>query len=162
MATEITGDQAWGALSDLDAQERESQMLVRYQELAGLSPEGREEKLLAMAHTEYSLPDDRLKEFTRSRIMVWIRMDADDVQKVADSYEAVMKRLPGTMAMRRVGVVQTVSREIEPDQRDRIREIVPNVFSDRPTEVSRSASAASTATPPRQKKPWWAFWRKTA
>src|SRR5438045_31579 len=105
-------DQGWADLIALDAEAREARMLERYQELAALTEEARRGRGQAMAHAEFSLPDDELRTFTASRLRVWLRLAPEVAQQTAGCCEAVMGQMPGPIAMRRVGIVQTVARDL--------------------------------------------------
>ena len=95
-------DQDWGRLIDVDEAEREAAMLQRYVALAALPEEERRQQLRAMATAEYALPDAALRTFTRSRLRAWLGMDAEAARRVAASYDAVMREMPATTAMRRI------------------------------------------------------------
>lgn len=152
-------DPVWRGLADVSEGERAAQMRVRYSELAALENEQeRDERLLAMMQAEYSLPDDQLRAFTLGRLRTFIDMDPEAVGRLVRSLDTVMTRMPGTAAMRRVALVQTLAREFTPEEQHHLRELMPQVFGDRapvaqpPAEAAPAAAAAS--------KPWWAFWRK--
>ena len=93
----------WVALVDATEETRSAEMKRRYAELAGLSEEERVKQLTEMARGEYELPEDKLHAFTKTRLLVWIDMDEEQVKKVAHSYDTAVEALPGTLAMRRVG-----------------------------------------------------------
>src|SRR2546428_13441113 len=95
-------DQSWAALADLPEQERQSAIQRRYDELLPLSEDGRRARMLAMAKGEYSLSPDKLRAFTKSRLLAWLAMDLDSAKKIAASYDAVMLQMPGPAAMQRV------------------------------------------------------------
>ena len=88
-------------------------MKARDTELAGLYEEDRVKQVTEMARAEHELDEDKLHVFTKSRLETWISMDADKAESVARAYDEAMKNLPGTLAMRRVGAVQTVARDLE-------------------------------------------------
>ena len=160
MTTPDTGeDQAWGMLADVEEGEREAQMQARYKELARLPEEERQSRLKAMVHTEYALSDEKLRRQTISRLRSWLRMDFELAQTVAKSYVAIMIQMPGTIAMRRVALDQTLAREFSLDEQGRLAAIDPQVFGplSAPHPVARAPAQPSEVPP---KKAWWAFWRK--
>lgn len=162
MSTPDTADQAWAMLADLGEDERRQQMEARYVALTVLPEEERRARLKVMARVEYTLPEDKLRPFFLSKLRVWLGMDSEVVQKVAASDEAIMDELPGEIAMRRVGVVQTLARSFSLTEQEQLRAVLPRVFGDRGTataswEPSRGSGLHSQG---RAKKPWWAFWRK--
>ena len=158
---ETTADQEWGRLAEVEEGQREAQMLARYTEVAALPEEERQQRLRAMAEAEYALPDELLRPFTKSRVRVWLQMEPEAARTVARSYDRVMERMPGPVAMRRVAIVQTLAREFPQEDQQRLRDLVPGVFVGR----DRQAQMAVDSPPPRaveqpRKKPWWAFWRR--
>jgi hypothetical protein len=169
MTTSDTGaDQEWGQIAALDAPERESRMQARYQDLATLPEDERRQRLRAMAQTEYALPDDELRSFTYSRLRVWLDLDPTVARQIAASYDAVMSQMPGPIAMRRVGIVQTLAKEFPPEDEERLRELVPAVFAGQPhrvtvpppQDVAPPAQAAAPSDPAPRSRPWWAFWKR--
>src|SRR2546428_625429 len=105
---ETAPDEPWGRLADLDETSREEQMTVRYEQLVGLEAEDRRRRLYGMARAEYALSDEKLRSFTRSRLQVWLKMEAEAAKTIATSYDAVMTRMPGDAAMRRIAMAQTL------------------------------------------------------
>jgi len=155
-------DQEWGQLITLSAEEREARMDERYLALAALPEDERRRQLQAMAHAEYALPDDQLRPFTISRLRVWLRLEPTVAEQVAASYDAVMTQMPGPIAMRRVGLVQTLAREFPPEDEERLRALVPAVFAGQPHRAVGGAHPEPTASPPapQRVRPWWAFWKR--
>lgn len=163
MTTADTGaDQEWSDLTTLDADVREARMRDRYQVLATLSEDDRRRELRAMAQAEYTLPDELLRPFTLSRLRVWLQLEPDVAQQIASSYDAVMTTMPGPMAMRRVGVVQTLAVEFPPEDEERLRALAPGVFAGQPHRIVSGVAAppAAVAAEPARKRPWWAFWKR--
>ena len=160
MATQMPADQEWVKLVEATETARQSAMVARDTELAELSEEDRREKLMAMARAEYALPDAELRAFMLSRIRTWLSQPTDMVMLIARSYDAVMDRMPGQAAMRRVETVQTLVREFSLEEADRLHAIVPRVFGMGLTETAQaSQDAKRSQSPPANRKPWWAFWR---
>jgi hypothetical protein len=166
-------DQSWAQLATLGADEREPHMRERYDELAALPEEERRRQLRAMAVAEYALPDDQLRAFTLSRLRVWVTLAPDTAQRIAADYDAVMSDMPGTVAMRRVGMVQTLAKELPAEDEERLRALVPNIFAGQPHRLGAEPAAPAAAPPPAaesqpahpqapesRRRPWWAFWRK--
>ena len=164
MASQGTSvDEAWGQLADAPQQERETAMQARYLELAQLDEEERHARLLEMARAEYALPDDKLRALTLSRLHTLLNMELDLAHRLTQSYDAVMRELPGNAAMRRVSLIQALTREMSAEEEDRVRALVPGVFTGAPprgaglqVNVPQPVSARSRG------RPWWAFWKKGA
>lgn len=164
----VEADQEWVAkLAAASEEEREALMKTRYMDLASLDEEERRARLRAMTLAEYTLSDDELRPITRSRLRVWLSMDPEMARKVAGSLEAIMAEVPGSIAWRRVALVQTMARELSVEDAARLREIIPGAFADRLAAVTGLASRTTaertstrTATTAPRKKPWWAFWKK--
>ena len=146
----------WVALADATEEVRAAEMKRRYEELAGLSEEERVKQLTEMARAEYEMPEDKLHTFTRTRLLVWIDMDQEQVVKVAHSYDAALQSLPGTLAMRRVGAVQTVARNFSAAQIDHLYAVIPTIVRQMPRIVV--SSLATDASAGMKKKAWWKFW----
>jgi hypothetical protein len=167
MTTADTGsDQAWGGLAAASEDERQRQIQQRYTELAAMPEDERHRRLRAMAEAEYALPDVELRSFTISRLRALLSIDPDAARTITTSNDAVMKRMPGTTAMRRISLIQTLARDFTPDEQHQLRELIPGVFGDQAigatataATVSPSATPAGGATDQPRKKPWWAFWR---
>lgn len=163
MATPIVKDEAWGALTEVGEAEREPRMRARYLELAALSDGERLVRLRAMAEAEYALPDEKLRPFTTSRMRVWLGLDLPVAQTIARSYDAVMRQMPGPVAMRRVATVQTMARGFSLEDQERLRSLVPGVFAARTDAVSVVPRILTTPAPAEAKKrSWWPFGRKAS
>ena len=145
----------WIALVDATEEVRTAEMKRRYQELAGLSEEERVKHLVEMARGEHEMIEEKLHAFTKSRLLVWIDMDEEQAKKVAHSYDAAVQTLPGTLAMRRVGAVQTVARTFAVSQIDRLHAVIPSIVREMPRVVVSSLSTDHLSA---KKKAWWKFW----
>ena len=152
-------DQAWGLFADADEEERRAKMLQRYVELASQPEDERTSQMVMMATAEYALPDDKLRAFTHSRLSVWLEMDPEVVQIVAASYDAVMQRMPGPQAMRRVSLVQTLAKDFPQEGRERLVALLPNVFGGLKEMLYSRRLAESAPTAP-AKKSWWPFGKR--
>jgi hypothetical protein len=156
-------DQSWGELTEAPEDERQAQMQQRYTEVAALPDGERSTRLRAMAQAEYALPDAELRSFTISRLRALLSIDPEAARTITNTYNAVMQQMPGAIAMRRISLIQTLSREFSLDEQHHLRELMPGVFGDQavaaPAPTSAAAPAAQQPAVP-AKKPWWAFWRK--
>jgi hypothetical protein len=159
---DVDADSGWSDLVTLDDESREARMRERYTALAALSEDERRHRMRAMAQAEYDLPDGQLRSFTVSRLSVWLGLEPDVARQIATSYDAVMMQMPGPVAMRRVGIVQTLAREFPPEDEERLRDLVPGVFVGQPHRVVTGATPQPSAAsaPPQRDRPWWAFWRR--
>lgn len=161
MTTADTGaDPTWGILAERDEPERTAAVQARYTELAALPEDERRSRLRAMMQSEYALADAPLRTMTLARLRALLSMDADASRVVVASLDSVMNTLPGSAAMRRVSLVQTLAPEFSPDEQHELRERMPSVFGDRPRTEMLGGGAPATPLPERPAKPWWAFWRK--
>ena len=156
----VKADQAWGSLANVSDTERESQMLARYAELARLTEEERRSRLLAMAQAEYSLPDEKLRPFTISRIKVWLKVEMETARLIASSYDAVMDMMPGTAAMRRIALVQTLASSFTLEDQSKLRILVPRVFAGKPDISNVVNPVPEKLEEKAQTKSKWAFWKK--
>lgn len=146
-------DSEWARIETLPEDQREAAMRARYLVLAAQPEEERRELLHAMALMEYALPDDRLKPFTRSRMKVLLTLDGASAKAVATSYDSVMNTLPGTAAMRRVALVQSLAREFTQAEQLVLKDLVPGIFT---VQLSSLVAAPSVE---KRSRPWWAFWQ---
>jgi hypothetical protein len=146
-------------LAEAEQEERQSKMLQRYTELSVLPGEERASQMLMMAKAEYDLPDDKLRTFTVSRLSVWLSMDTEVVQQIASSYDGAMKKMPGTQAMRRVSMVQSLADEFSREQQQQLIAMVPEVFGGLKEILSRP-SIQSVPAPASAKKSWWPFGKR--
>jgi hypothetical protein len=161
----LPDEQAWADVGALPEEQRQSAMQKRYTELLPLSEDERRSRMLAMAKGENSLSDDKLRAFTKSRLLTWLAMDMDSAKKVAASYAAVMQQMPGPVAMRWIALMQTMAREFSSDQVLKLRALLPTVFGTMPV-VAATIKAALTAAPPETQEPsgkkggFWPFGKK--
>jgi len=155
-------DQGWALLADIEEDQRREQMQARYTELAALSEEERRGRLAGMAKVEYVLPDDKIRAFHLTRLRVWLSMDPTMIQSVAASYDAIMDQLGGDVAMRRIGIVQTLAKSFSATEQEQLRVLLPRIFGDRGTATSSWGANTSPGLVTRRpvNKPWWAFWRQ--
>ena len=166
MATSnVKADTTWSMLADEEEKVRQSKMAQRYKELAALSEEERVSQTMRMLMAEYALPDAKLRAFTLSRLHTWLSLDKGIAQRVSASYEAVMLKMPGTAAMRRVALVQTLSRDFPLEQQVQMVELFPDAFGGLKEAIAarrrmEATSATAAATAAQAKKSWWAFWKR--
>jgi hypothetical protein len=166
MTTQDVQGAMWAQLADQAEEVREPQMRSRYEELARASEEERRDALKSMAQGEYALPEASLRSFTKSRMQVLLSMDAQQARAVAQSYDAIMNQMPAVAAMRRVSIVQSLTREFSPEDQERLKALAPAVFSAKP--VVASTIPTYTPTPSKDaskaasgKKAAWAFWKRS-
>lgn len=151
----------WVALADAKEDARSSEMKKRYGELAGLSEEERLKQITELARAEHEMAEDKLHDFTKSRLLTWIEMDPGQAQTVAHSYDEALKVLPGTLAMRRVGAVQTVARDLHPDEIEKLYNLIPSILREMPRQVVTSLATGAEKKPRpqrRNKKKWFKLW----
>ena len=154
---------AWAALADASEEARQAEMRKGYEELAKLSEDERSSMMAQLIESEYALPEGKLRAFTVSRLTVWIDMDVESARSVAETYDQVMKRMSANVAMRRVGMVQTLAREFTPEQVDRLYELIPAMIQHMPRgEGAVLARGEEEAAFPeeRHRKSWWQFWKR--
>lgn len=154
----IQPDQEWGRLIDLSPGDRESRMVQRYRAVAGLPDAERDQQLLGMVQAEYALADDKLRDFTRSRLKAWQALEEQVAHRIVKSYDAAMLKMPGKDAMRHVAVVQTVAREMSVEDVKRLGALIPAILAGIPviTGFNRAEPSASqqVAAPPAKKGMW--------
>ncbi|HLF80025.1 MAG TPA: hypothetical protein VJB57_21305 [Dehalococcoidia bacterium] len=153
-------DQTWADLADAEQASRETQMASRYTELAAMSEEERRSKMEAMVRAEYSLPDEKLRPFTVSRMRTWINLGDDVAKPIAFTYNEVMQHMPATIAMKRVSLVQTLVIEFTPEEEGRLRELAPGAFAGAPSRKTglERPEDSDLQTQVGKKKPFWKFW----
>ena len=169
MTTEAQLDMTWSALSDAEPSARISEMRQRFDALAGLDQAAREQQAESMIRAEYALEDEKLADFTESRLRAWLSLAADNLQvaqDVANAYNTAFERVPGAIAMRRAALVHTVARDrLTPEDMDVLYELVPRLVANVPrasqeavehaAELARKARGEPVV---RRAKPWWKFW----
>ncbi len=156
-------DREWGLLADLPPQEREEQMQRRFQAIAAMPEEERQTLLQAIAEVEYALPDEKLRALTVSRLRAWLQMELEQARTVANTYDKVVNSLPLSIAWRRVSLVQTLAMDFSGDEEQRLRLLVPSVFGGAGRRIAPETGGGTVPISSQlsQKKPWWAFWRKS-
>ena len=160
-----SADLQWRELVDLEEQERQELMKSRYRELATLSEDERVSRLTDMEKAVYELPEDKVSAFTLSRLRVWLDLEHDLGQMISTSYDQVTDHLPGTIAIRHVALLQTMSREFSGEDQGRLRVLFPRVFGALPhfeqlSPDSPTPAPLQSARVPDKKKSWWAFWSR--
>ena len=154
-------DDNWGSISELDDEGRLTQTVARFSELAGLSEEERQRRLTIMAHSEYQLPDEKLRLTTLSRMRALLKLEPDRAKTVISSYDSVMRQMPGQAAWRRASLVQTLAVEFSADEEAALRELIPTIFGGAPRRnLALDDSSSLQTAVPTKKKPFWAVWRK--
>ena len=162
-STTNLGDE-WSELARQDERARERAMLQRYRELAALPEQERFDELETLAKSEYTLSNDLLVPFTKSRLRCFLTLEEDAAKKVAASYDKVMQKMSADAAMRRVTIVQSLAIEFTPAEEERLVDLIPNVFAGGLGHRGASHSMAELMSRPSdagtRRKPLWAFWRK--
>jgi hypothetical protein len=139
-----------------------------FESLLPLPEEERKDRLKTLIEPSYALPAQETRSLERSRLEAWLEMAPEEAKAIASSYEAAMKEMPGTIAMRRVEAVRTIATQMPSDEIVRLREIIPDVIGDTPvvTASIRTPPPGAEESAPRQPeaekttRPWWAVWRR--
>jgi hypothetical protein len=162
-----SGDATWAALIDLAPDARVQAIQDRYRQLLALSEAEMESALEAMIIAEYALDAAKLHEFTGSRMRALLGIAAGDLaqaRRIAGTGDRVFTRMPGSIAMRRTEVVQSIARtELTADEVERLRELLPSLLQQLPrlSTTLRSEGGVAVEPPPaveRPRKPWWKVW----
>ena len=148
LVTRIEGAEAWKAMARLEAEEREESMVGEYTELAALAEDERVGRMQALAESVLDLPATQRRDFTLSRLKVWLRLEPEAAKKVAATYELIAAGLSGDRADAHMSLVRELVSEFSPEEQDRLIALAPTVFGGAPT------LAQSTST---KKKWWWPF-----
>ena len=162
---DITTEETWVQLADLNGDEREARMLERYQGMVALPEEERISLMASNAEIVYGLSDEVLKNLTVSRLQAWLLMEQEAAQLIATSYDTAMKKLSSSKAMRRVALVQTLAKEFPHEDQERLVTLMPTVFGGMPTAAAKAAQAAQAQSMPqpepvkKARKGWWPFSR---
>ncbi len=147
----------WIKLADVAEGARDQGVQKRYTDLAAMLEEERRNQMRAMVQALYTLPDDKVHAFTKSRLRAWARMEDDAVKRVAASYKVVMDERPSQEAWRRVTMVQSALKDLTPDERTRLQSLLPQLVP-----AATTTFKPLTPTPPEEpasakKKGWWPF-----
>ena len=147
LASRIEGAEAWKAMARRDAEEREESMVYEYAELADLAEEDRVGRMQALAESVLDLPGTQRREFTLSRLKVWLRLEPEAAERVAATYESIAAGLSGDRADAHMSLVRDLVGEFTPEEQDRLIALDPTVFG----------GAATLMGPASKKKWWWPF-----
>jgi hypothetical protein len=160
-------DATWAGYADMEASQRESEMLQRFRELAALDEDARRDQMQTIVMAEYSLPNDKLKPLSMSRLRALLQLDRDEAQRIAGSYDAAMRMMPAEAAMRRVTIVQSLAGEFSKEDEAQLIELLPNVFAGATSGGAIAATMSSVrgftkreVVAAKSSKPFWAFWKK--
>lgn len=82
----------------------------------------------------------------------------EDAQRIVTSLEAAMQKMPASIAMHRVALVQTMAAEFTPQEADRLRDLLPSVFAGAHQHLSELALPPVITPAATSKKAWWKFW----
>ena len=143
------------------AQEHDCLIWWAQAELGALSEAERQSRVLTMAHAEYTLTVDQLKSFALSRMRVYMRLPLATGKQIAESYGAVMNQMPGTSAMRRVALVQTLARQFSAEGQAASKNLLPDIFRGVPSGIKApQATATPESSAPaaeERERGWWPF-----
>ena len=151
---------AWSALGRLEDEERESRMLKKYSELAGLTEVQRGIQTTAMVRAEFDMLDEKLRAMAISRLRVQLQMEESAAQVIATSYGEAMQQLPAEIAMRRTGMVQQLRTVFTDEEQERLVAVDPGSFGATPARPPTSQAASQPAVQQSSKRRrWWPFGR---
>ncbi len=148
LVTRIEGAEAWKAMARSEAEEREESMVAEYTELAGLAEEDRVGRMQALADSVLDLPGTQRRDFTLSRLKVWLRLEPEAAKKVASTYESIAAGLSGDRAEAHMSLVRELVGEFSPEEQDQLIALDPTVFGG-----ALTLGQATTT----KKKWWWPF-----
>lgn len=160
------GDTTWSGLIALAPEERTGAMRERYEQLLALSDTEMESKLEDMIVAEYALDSASLHIFTASRLRALLGIAEQDVvraRRVASAGDRVFNRMPGSIAMQRTQMVQTIARtELTAQEVELLRELLPSLLQQLPrlaaSPMSERAATPVPHTGGDSRKPWWKIW----
>lgn len=116
----------WDRFAELPEDERVARMRTIYAELEVMSEEERRNHIAKLIDATYVLTDEDFRAVTHARLRAWLDMEHEHAALLACSYDEVMKRAPGALAMRRVSFVQTIMREFTDEEQERLRTLNPD------------------------------------
>ncbi len=144
----------WAMIADMPEQGREAELVAFFNGIASLSEDSRRGVLKDMIQASIVLPPEKEKGLTKSRMKSWVKMDREKAKGVAASYEAVMNKMPGDVAFKRISAVRAIAKDLSPEEVDVIRILQPGVLDAEEKFLNVSRGVQS------EKKSRWAFWKK--
>ena len=151
---------AWSALGRLEDEERESRMLEKYSELAGLTEVQRGIQITAMVRAEFDMLDEKLRAMAVSRLQVQLRMEESAAEAIATSYRAAIQQLPIANAMRRSEMVRQLRTVFTEEEQERLVAVDPGAFGATPASPPPSQAASQPAVQQSsRRRRWWPFGR---
>jgi hypothetical protein len=144
-----------------DGPERDGQIAAGLRKLPYLEGDERDAEARRLIEAEYRLDEDGLRAVTFARLRALLSLDDEGAAKVAETYDRVMNTMPGEIAFRRAAVVQTVARhEFDAEDEARLKALLPNVFGEKPAEVSVKTPGPQEPVRPYPRRRWWQFWQR--
>jgi hypothetical protein len=143
----------------LDAPVAEAVLTEVYAHIAIQPDEQRLHALRLMARDEHALNDLELREFTARRLRAWLQLSKAAVSAVSASYNSVMNEMPANVAMRRVGMVQSVLASMSANEQERLRDLLPSAMTGMRLG---GLNVSQSRVPATKKRRRWNFWRGSA
>jgi hypothetical protein len=154
----------WHEIAAMPAAEQPAMIARTYEVLAGMVEAERQARIVEMETMLYRQPDEQIMAFNQARLraMLDLRNEAADAVTMVNA--KLIDLLPGPMAMKHVGSVQTVAREFTAEEQGRLTDLFPKELVVKGDMKTAAAAASGAPTPlvARQagkSKPWWAFWK---
>jgi hypothetical protein len=152
----------WKKIVDMpDGAERDRELANALKQLPYLEDEPRRAETHRLIEAEYSLGEEDLQALTMSRLRALLSLDDAGAARIAETYEDVMNSMTGEIAFRHAAVVQTIARhQFSVEEEARLKALMPNVFGEKPAEVSVGTPGPQEPAEPYPEKRWSFFWRR--
>ena len=149
---------SWHKLAELPEQERDEALVARLNSLAELSEGQRWIELRAMALITSELSNDEAVALTRSRLRAWLKMNPQQVEVLAASYEIAMGNAPADIAWKRIILAQHAVKHLSPEEQHKLHLLfpkeVPEVLA---TSINPSPEQNELPADKPRKRTWWPF-----
>ena len=158
---ERVGSQIAGAIanSQLYAQIVQTEMVQKYRELAGLSPQERSSKMQDMVRAEYDLSEEKLRPFAISRLQAWLKLDSEVAERIVSSYNEGIGQMAADILERRDALARTLSTDFSEEDGEHLIALDPGVFSTASPQVREGAPQPAKPAI-RTRKWWWPFGKR--
>ncbi|HXH22091.1 MAG TPA: hypothetical protein VNN10_08680 [Dehalococcoidia bacterium] len=141
--------------------ERDREIAAGLRKLPYLEGEELAIEVRRLIDAEYSLDDEGLRSVSIARLRALLELDDDGAAKVAEAYDRTMNTMPGDIAFRRAATVQTLARhEFSAEEEARLKALLPNVFGEKPAELSVDTPGPQAPVRKYPGRRWWQFWQR--
>jgi hypothetical protein len=127
---------------------------------ATMDDDERSRQIRKVFDAKEALSEEQKQGVVTTLITSLLRLDDAAAKRVAASYQSLLDAGAGDFAFQQTALIQTAAHDLPVEDGERLRNLLPNVFGDKPAEESVKTPGPQEPAEGYPEKRWSTFWER--